>query len=298
MYTQISSNKQKTVLLITGFVAFIAALGWLFSRILDSPGMLWFALIFGLVYAAVGYFASARIALALSGAKPVSKQQAPQLYRIVENLSITAGLPMPAVYIINDSSPNAFATGRDPKHAAVAVTTGLLESLEDEELEGVLAHELSHIGNYDIRVMAIVIVLATVISVLADFFFRFSLFGGGDDDDNSSGGGWLTLIGVAMSLLAPLVATVLQLAVSRQREFLADASGVLLTRYPDGLARALAKIAASKPMHTASTATAHLYFASPFKGRTANAIARLFSTHPPIEERIARLQSMDNTGSK
>jgi heat shock protein HtpX len=292
MYTQIASNKRKTIFLILGFVAFITALGWFFSRLMESPGFIWLALIFALAYSLFGYLASAKIALALSGAKPVSRDQAPELYRIVENLSITAGLPMPKVYLIHDPSPNAFATGRDPKHAVVAATTGLLEILEDEELEGVIAHELSHIGNYDIRLMAIVIVLVSIVSILADFFFRFSFFGGRDEDNRGSAG-WLTLVGILLSLLAPLFATVLQLAVSRRREYLADASGVLLTRYPDGLASALAKIGASQPLRRASTATAHLYIANPLKGRTASAIAKLFSTHPPIEDRIARLRQMD-----
>lgn len=294
MYSQIATNKQKTILIIASFVAFIAALGWLFSRLQQSPGFVWFAFIFALVYAAIGYFASAKLALAISGAKPVTKDQSPQLYRIVENLAITAGLPMPKLYLIHDSSPNAFATGRDPKHAAVAVTSGLIDSLEDEELEGVLAHELSHIGNYDIRVMSIVIVLVTVVSLIADFFFRFSLFGGHDEDNNSSSGS-MVVFGLILSLIAPLVATVLQLAVSRRREYLADASGALLTRYPEGLARALAKIAASKPMHNASTATAHLYFANPLKAGAGSVIVRLFSTHPPIEDRIARLKKMETS---
>jgi len=198
---------------------------------------------------------------------------------------------MPKVYLIADSGLNAFATGRDPQHAHIAVTTGLLEVLEDEELEGVLAHELSHIGNYDIRWMAIVMVLVSIISVVSDFFFHFSFFGSRDERENSNGA--LLVVGIAMAVLAPLVATIVQLAVSRRREYLADASGALLTRYPQGLAGALAKIGSShRVQHRATTATEHLYFASPFRGK-GRFLANLFSTHPPIEERIKRLREME-----
>ncbi|MBW3538298.1 M48 family metalloprotease [Candidatus Parcubacteria bacterium] len=297
MYSQIASNKRKTILLMIGFVGFIGALAWLMSEALGRPSFVWLAVVFAVGYALFSYFASAKMALALSGAKPVTKAQAPKLYRTVENLAITAGLPMPKVYVINDPAPNAFATGRDPQHAAVAATTGLLEMMDDSELEGVIAHELSHVGNYDIRVMSIVIALVTIVSLLADFFLRWSFFGGSDDDEGGSSGAVFAVIGLVMALVAPLVATLLQLAVSRRREFLADASGVLLTRYPDGLARALAKIGGyAKPMRHANTATAHLFIANPLGGRGIGAgVAKLFSTHPPVEARIARLKEMETS---
>lgn len=290
MYNQIAANKHKTVYLIVGFIAFIALVGYVMSRALGSPGFIWFALIFGIVYAVIGYYASAKVALALAGAKPIAKADAPKLYRIVENLAITAGLPMPQVYIINDPAPNAFATGRDPKHAVVAATTGLLDMMEDEELEGVIAHELSHVGNYDIRVMALVIVLVTIISVVSDLFFRMTWF----RDEDEGGSGVFMLVALALSLLSPIIASLLQLAVSRKREYLADASGALLTRYPEGLIGALEKIDQYKqPMRRASNTTAHLYFANPFRGKAAGFVAGLFSTHPPITDRIAKLQQME-----
>lgn len=292
MYTEIASNKRKTILLMLGFVVFITALSWVFRQSLG--GMVWGIIIFAVVYALISYFASAQVALALAGAKPIEKRQAPELYRIVENLAITAGLPMPKVYIIEDLAPNAFATGRDPKHAVVAVTTGLIETLDDEELEGVIAHELSHIGNYDIRLMAVVIMLVSIVAILSDFFLRFSFFGGGDDDDSGRSNAVFLLIGIVMSLLAPVVAMLMQLAVSRRREYLADASGAMLTRYPEGLASALKKIAASpNRLRHANNATAHLYIASPFKSKgVGGTLVRLFSTHPQIEDRIAKLNQM------
>jgi heat shock protein HtpX len=292
MYTAIASNKRKTILLIAVFVAFIATLGYLFGAVSHNPGLFYFFGIGSLVYSAVTYFFSSNIALGLSGAKPISKKQAPELYRLVENLTIAAGLPMPSIYIIQDASPNAFATGRNPKNAAVAVTTGLLERLEKDELEGVLAHELAHVGNYDIRLMSVVTALVSIVSIISDFFFNISLFGGDDDD------GWNPIslaIGIAVAILAPLIAGVIQLAISRRREYLADASGAMLTRYPEGLAKALAKISKAEPMARTSTATAHLYIANPLggSGGISSAVARLFSTHPPIEDRIRRLRDME-----
>lgn len=294
MYSQVAANKRKTIYLILIFLALIGGLGWLIGESQQSPALFIGIAVFALVYAIVGYFASAKIALKLSSAKPVSKKQAPQLYRIVENLSITAGLPVPKVYIIEDEAPNAFATGRDPEHAALAVTTGLLNLLEDEELEGVIAHELSHVGNYDIRVMAIVLVLVTIIVYVSDFFLRISFWGGGGDDDNSNSNGLAVVLALALAFIAPLVATLLKLAVSRKREYLADASGALLTRYPDGLASALRKIGAYKTsMRHANSATAHLFFANPLKGKSGGGwMAGLLSTHPPVAERIKRLESM------
>lgn len=290
MYTAISSNKRKTVLLVALFVAFIATLGYVFGVASDTPGLFYFFGIGALVYSIITYYMSAKIALGISGAKEIQKSQAPQLYRLVENLSITAGLPMPKVYIMNDPSPNAFATGRDPKHAAVAVTTGLLERLDKEELEGVLAHEMAHIGNYDIRLMSVVTALVSIVSIISDFFFHISLFGGDDDNPNPI----MIVVGIALALIAPLIALVIQLAISRRREYLADATGAMLTRYPEGLAQALEKISHSQPMHRTSSATAHLYIASPLgKGRGVGAkVTGLFSTHPPIEDRVARLRGM------
>lgn len=292
MYSQIAANKRKTLILMVGFVGFITLLGWIIGRATGSPGTMLTMTVFAVIYALVSYWASAKITLKLTGAKPVAKADAPQLYRIVENLSITAGLPMPKVYLINDPAPNAFATGRNPENAVVAVTTGLMEILEDEELEGVIAHELSHVGNYDIRLMAVVIVLVTVVALVSDMFLRVMWWGG--DDEDSGGSPVFALIGIALALISPLIASMMQLAVSRKREYLADASGVMLTRFPDGLARALAKIDGYKgTIKRAETATAHLYFANPLKGKgIAKGIANLFSTHPPIAERIAKLNEM------
>ena len=290
MYTQVASNKRKSILLVLLFVILVTALGYLFGIALGRPNTVIFVGIFAVVYALISYHFSAQLALQIAGAQPVTKQQAPELYRIVENLAIAAGLPMPKVYVMNDPTPNAFATGRDPRHAVVAVTTGIMEILEKDELEGVIAHELSHVGNYDIRFMAVVMVLVTVVSLIADWFLRWSWFS--DDDEGSNP----IAMGIALvtALLAPIVATLLQLAVSRKREYLADASGALLTRYPEGLARALEKIAAvDRPTAHASTATAHMYFSNPLSGKGAGLLANLFSTHPPIQERIKRLQEME-----
>ncbi|TAK89585.1 protease [Patescibacteria group bacterium] len=290
MYTAVSSNKRKTVLLMALFVAFIATLGYVVGVISDSPGLLYFFGIGALVYSIVTYFLSAKIALGMSGAREIKKSQAPELYRLVENLSITAGLPMPKVYIIEDSSPNAFATGRDPKHAAVAVTSGLLERLEKDELQGVLAHEMAHVGNYDIRLMSVVTALVSIVSIISDLLFRVSLFNGDDDSPNPL----MLAVGIVLAILAPLIALVIQLAISRRREYLADATAVQLTRYPDGLAKALEKISHGEPMHRTSSATAHLYIANPLGGGKGigGAVAGLFSTHPPIEDRVARLRQM------
>ncbi len=289
MYSAITENKIKTLLLLAVFIAFISSLGYFFGLSQGNPSMLYFFGIGSLIYSLVMYFASAKIALGMAGAKEISKKDAPELYRMVENLTITAGLPMPKVYIIDDPSPNAFATGRDPKHAAVAVTTGLLERLENEELQGVIAHELGHVGNYDIRLMSVVTALVSIVSIISDLFFWFG--GSGDEDSPSP----IFLIGgLIMAILAPIIATIIQLAISRRREYLADASAVMLTRYADGLANALRKISDSNlPVKHASSATAHLYIANPLGGKGIGAgIAKLFSTHPPIEDRIAKLQKM------
>ncbi|HEX7259786.1 MAG TPA: M48 family metallopeptidase [Candidatus Saccharimonadia bacterium] len=291
MYSQIASNKRKSILLVTAFVILISVLGYSYSLATNQPGIFLGVSIFALVYALISYRFSASIALAIAGARPVAKKDAPELYRLVENLSITAGLPMPKVYIIDDPSPNAFATGRNPKNAVVAVTSGLLQLLDKEELEGVLAHEMSHVGNYDIRFMAIVMVLVTVISLVSNFFLHMSWGGGGRRE---GGNPILAIVAIVASLLAPLIAGLLQLAVSRKREYLADASGALLTRYPEGLARALEKISAAseqQPLAHASTANAHMYFSNPLPS-VGSFMASLFSTHPPAAERIKRLREM------
>jgi heat shock protein HtpX len=296
MYSQIAANKRRSFLLLIGFVGLVGALGYLSSYAFGRPSLFIPVLIGAVVWAAISYFASAKIALAMSGAREVAKKDAPELYRIVENLSIAAGLPMPKVYLIDDPSPNAFATGRDPRHAVVAVTTGLLDILDKPELEGVLAHELSHVGNYDIRFMALVVALVSVVAVLSDMLLRISFWAGSDDDSPNP---LMLVIGIAGALLAPLVATLVQLAISRRREYLADASGALLTRYPEGLARALAKIAQDpRGLARANSATAPLYISNPLKGRSmgvGRALAMLMSTHPPTEERIKRLHHMEET---
>ena len=274
------------------FIAVIF-IGWAFSYILDNPGILVFAVIFSIFMNIFSYWYSDKIVLRMSGARQISKNEHRDLWNIVENLSITAGLPMPKVYIIADRAPNAFATGRDPKHSAVAVTSGLLEILNRTELEGVIAHELSHIGNRDILISTIVVVLVGFVTLLSDFFLRWSFWGGGSNDSRDGRIQLIMMIaGIALAVLAPIVATLIQLAISRKREFLADASGALLTRYPEGLASALEKISASGiQMKRANHATAHLYIANPFFGRkAAGFLGKLFLTHPPIEERVRVLR--------
>lgn len=293
LYTQQTQNIYKTWLMMAAFFGLVIGIGWVFSRIYQDPGILYIAVVFSVLMNIVSYWFSDKIALAVHRAKPVDLKSHPELYRVLENLTIAAGLPMPKFYLIEDPAPNAFATGRNAKHAVVAVTAGLLEKLDRSELEGVLAHELSHIGNRDMLVSTVAVVLVGFISILSDMFMR-SLWYAGDDRDRR-GGGILIIIGVALSILAPILASLIHLAISRRREFLADTSGALLTRYPEGLASALQKIAAhSRPMRTATNATAHLFLESPFgadqRGRKTPWIVRIFSTHPPIEDRIAALQ--------
>ncbi len=298
-YSIIGANKRRSFLLIGMFVILIAALGWGVGYLSGGrTSYLVFAAIIAVVMALVGYFGGDSIILSLSGAHRIAKQDNPYVYRMVENLCITAGLPVPAVYVIDDPAPNAFATGRDPKHASIAVTTGIVQMLENEELEGVIAHELSHIGNYDARLMMLVSVLVGVIVMLSDIFLRSMFWRGGRSgrDDRGGAGQILALAGFVLIILSPLFAQLIQLAVSRRREFLADASGALLTRYPDGLASALQKIGAySQPMRRASNATAHLYISNPFGNKALRGMAKLFSTHPPIAERIAALKKMSGT---
>lgn len=292
MYNQIEANKRKTVLLITLFIVIILALGFIFGVYIGDPYVgLTAAIGISLFMSVFSYFSGDKVALATSRAIPIKKEDNPYVYRMVENLAITTGLPMPKVYIIPDKSLNAFATGRDPEHASIALTSGIIEALENEELEGVIAHELAHIQNYDIRVMTIVIVLVGIIALLSDWFLRFSFFGGRDDDNKGSSGIFI-IIGVILAILSPLIAQLIQLAVSRKREFLADASGALMTRYPEGLASALEKISRdTQPLKSANNATAHLFIANPFKGKK-HAFAKLFSTHPPAQERIEALRKM------
>ncbi len=241
----------------------------------------------------ISYYYSDKMVLSMSNAKPASKEEYRDLYTIVENLSIASGLPMPKVYVIHDAAPNAFATGRDPKHAVVAATTGILALLKKSELEGVIGHELSHVKNYDTRLMSIVAILVGSLAILSDVFFRSMFFGG---DDNKKGNGVFILIAVVLAILAPIIATVIQLAVSRRREFLADADGALLTRYPDGLADALIKIADDRHvLKHANTATAGLFFENPFKADTnkkTSWLVNMFSTHPPVEARVKALRDM------
>lgn len=297
MYKQIESNKHKSILLIMIFIIFILFLGWLIGELTGyGYNTLVIAIIVSLIMSLVSYYNGDKVALWTAGAKgPIQKEANPYVYRLVENLCITAGLPLPKIYLIPDPALNAFATGRDPRHASIALTTGIVEKLENEELEGVIAHELSHIKNYDIRLMMIVIVLVGTVALLADWLLRFRFFGGRRDDREGSGqiGAILLLAGIVLAILSPLIAQLIQLAVSRKREFLADADGALLTRYPEGLAKALEKIAAHKePLRRANDATAHLYISNPFGEKTQKNFHKLFSTHPPIEERIKTLRSM------
>lgn len=294
MYNQITSNKRKTWVLISAFLIFIMGVGYIFSRAIPEATFVFpAAIILSIISSWASYFFSDKIVLAMSRAKKISKHDNPYVYRMVENIAITGGLPMPHIYIIDDTAMNAFATGRDPKHASVALTHGIIDRLENEELQGVIAHELSHVKNYDIRLQTIIVTLVGVVALMSDFFLRLTWFGGGRKRERE-GGNQLQIVflvlALTLALLAPLVATLIQLAISRKREFLADADGALLSRYPEGLARALEKIAQDKePLEVANKATAHLYFANPLKG---GVVSKLFSTHPPIAERVRALRGM------
>lgn len=294
MYKEIESNIVKTWLVLILFPLFIIGVAYVFSY--RFPIIFPIAVVLSVGQAWAGYFYSDKITLAISKARPVEKKDSPELFRIVENMAITAGIPTPKVYIIDDSAPNAFATGRNPKHSAIAVTSGLLDKLDKVELEGVIAHEMSHVKNYDIRLMTVIVVMVGVVALMADFFIRMSFWGGRDDDrDSGQLGLILAIAGIALALLSPIIATLIQLALSRKREYLADASAAMLTRYPEGLARALEKISAdSEPLEVANKATAHLYIANPLKDhRGARSwFSGLFDTHPPATERIKKLRSM------
>lgn len=289
MYEQISSNKRRTVFLLFFFLVLLWAIAYLIGKATGNPSLLFVIGIFSLCYALFSYFAGAKMALAVNRAKEITKKDDPRLWRTVENLSITDGLPMPRVYIMEDPAPNAFATGRDPNHSVVCATTGLLQIMNDTELEGVIAHELGHVKNYDIRVNTLAFALAGIISLIADFFLRFTFFGGDREERETN---QLTIVlAIAAAILAPLAATLLQLAISRRREYLADATGALTTRYPEGLADALEKIEQTgSATRVQNTATAHMFFASPLKGHS---LMNLFSTHPPIEARIRALRQME-----
>jgi len=297
IYNQADSNISKTWLYMSFFFALVIAIGWFISYYYNSFLILVIAVLYSVISSFVAYWYSDKIVLSMSGAKQIEKKDNPELYRLVENLAITAGLPAPKVYVLNEAQPNAFATGRDPRHSAIAVTTGLLQRLDKAELEGVIAHEFSHIGNRDALLQTIVVVLAGVIAMITNLFFRISFFGRGFSSNRNEKGGLgslMAVISIVLIILAPLLATLIKLAISRKREFLADASGALLTRYPEGLARALEKIASDpNPLRTANTSTAHLYISSPFREKQGkNWFVNLFSTHPPIEQRIKALVGM------
>lgn len=296
IYSQISANVWKSYVILFLFIVFAATVAYIIGKATGygpSVGILIF--IIAIFYSFFSYFYSDKMVLATSGAKEIHEKNHPQLFHLVQNLTIAGGTPMPKIYIINDPSPNAFATGRDPKHAAVAVTTGILERLSKSELEGVLAHELSHVRNYDTRLLAITAVLVGFISLITDMFMRHLFWGGLNRDNRDNRASLIFLaIAIVLAILAPIVASLIQLAISRKREFLADASGALLTRYPDALANALEKISSDPhPLRNASSATAHLFIVNPLKGKGFSGyIAGLFSTHPPIEERVKILRSM------
>ena len=291
LYTHKDSNIRKTWVLISLFLVFVIGLGWVFSYQFNNSIILVIAVIFSILMSFTSYWYSDKIVLSMSKAKEVKHEENPELYHIVENLCITAGLPLPKIYIIEEMAPNAFATGRDPKHAVVAVTRGLLEKLDRSELEGVIAHELSHIGNRDILLQTVVVILVGLVALLSDWFLRWSFFGRRNSDNKGQIGAIMAIVGIVLALLSPLIALLLQMSISRKREFLADASGSLLTRYPEGLARALEKISQDPTeLKVANKATAHMYISNPFKGKK---IRKMFMTHPSVEERTKALRGMD-----
>lgn len=299
-WDHVSGNIFKTWLIMFSFSLFSVAVVYFLARGLGygeigGLGVVGIALIVAGIMNFVSYYWSDKIVLSISGAKPLEKKKNPMLYRMVENLCIAAGLPLPKIYILGDSAPNAFATGRDPKHAAIAFTSGILEKLNKQELEGVIAHELSHVGNRDTLLMSVVSVLVGTIALISDWFMRMMWYGGRHSNEDNKSGAIFMILAIFAAILAPIVATLIQLAVSRRREFLADAAGVLLTRYPQGLANALLKISADKePLEAANRGTAHLYIINPLKGKEAMGwFASLFNTHPPIQSRIKALQEME-----
>jgi len=296
LYSQADSNIRKTWLLMTLFFVLIIIFGWLLSRYFGSPAILYFAVLFSIFTSVASYWWSDKLVLAMTKSQPISEKDNQELFHIVENLCIASGLPMPRIYIMPEAQPNAFATGRDEKHAVVVVTAGLLARLNKTELEGVIAHELSHIKNKDALLQTVIVVLVGIVAIVSDLFLRMSFFGGLRSDDEDSRANIIMLVlTLVAAILAPIAATLIQLAISRKREFLADASAGLLTRYPDGLASALEKIATDPtPMRSANNSTAHLFISSPFKGKRAgNWLTKLFLTHPPIEERVAALRGLE-----
>jgi len=290
LYTQVASNRRKTFLYLSFYVFLIIAIGAAVSWYYGDSAFLLIAAVISIVQGFISYYASDSIALGVSSAEPLDQKQYGDVYKIVENLSITAGLPMPRLFLIPDTAINAFATGRDPKHAAIAITEGAITRLNSNELQGVLAHELSHVGNEDIRLMSMVMVMAGLIALVSDMFLRNMWWGGdrGNRDNNNNNNGIMLIVVIAVTVLAPIAATLIQLAISRKREFMADANGVLLTRYPEGLISALQKIGADEePLEAANRATAHMYIANPLH---SHSLASLFDTLPPLEDRIAALK--------
>ena len=295
LWTQRDSNIRKTWLLITIFLLVVMSVGWVFAQIYGNPGILVIAVMLSFIMSIGSYWWSDKIVVATTGARLLRDEEAPDVHNIVENLAITAGLPKPKIYIVDTPQPNAFATGRNPEHALVAVTSGLLRHLNRTELEGVLAHELSHVGNRDMLIATVVVVLVGFIQLISDMFIRSMMWGGMGRDRESRAHPALIIVGIALALLAPFAAILMQLAISRKREFLADASGSLLTRYPEGLASALEKLQQDHtPMRQANHATAHLWLDDPYQGKEPKIswITKIFMTHPPIEERIKRLRAL------
>lgn len=290
LYNSYDRNTKLTWAYMSLFLVVVIGVGYVFAGAMGNSGILYGAVIFSVIMSFGSYWWSDKIVLRMSDAKEVTRENGREIYNIVENLCITAGLPVPKIYIIEDSAMNAFATGRDPEHGVVCLTTGIIGRLDRIELEGVIAHELSHIGNRDILLSTVIVVMVGFIALLADWFRHWAFWGGGDDNRDSRGNAIFLVAALVLSILAPIAATLMQLALSRKREFLADASGALLTRYPEGLASALEKISRdTEPLEAANRATAHLFIANPFKGKN---VAKLFMTHPPIEERVAVLRGM------
>lgn len=290
MYSAVAANKRNTFIIMAAFVGLVGAVGWAFGYVEGNTSIAYGVIVVAAIYALIQYFLATKLATMTTGAKEIQKSDNPRLYRIVENLSITTGMPMPKVYIINDPAPNAFATGRGPKHAVVGATTGILEVMDDRELEAVMAHEMSHVRNYDIRVSMIAFGLVSAIGLLSDMALRMFFFGGERRRDNDTNPAVL-IIGIILIALSPVVASLIQLAISRQREYLADASGALMTRDPEGLASALKKLEEyGRPMQRQSSSTAHMFFSNPLK---KGAISNMFSTHPPLQSRINRLLGIE-----
>jgi len=286
MYKAIAANKRNTLIIMALFIGLVSAVGWAVSYVYGNTSITYFVIAGVLIYTLIQYFVADKLAVVMTGAKEIEKRDNPRFYRIVENLAITTGMPTPKVYIIDDPSPNAFATGRDPKHSIVAATSGLIDLMNDNELEAVMAHEMGHIQNYDVRVSMITFGLVSAIGLLTDIILRMFIFGDRDNENNSPIG---LIVGIIVIVLAPIVAAMIQMAVSRQREYLADATSAMTTRNPDSMISALEKLGSSKkPLKRQNTSVAHLFFANPLKPGFMN---KIFSTHPPIEERIARLQA-------